>query len=122
MFTIPTQKIVYQGESATNNKLLTSTNITSNWQYRQYIQNNAIQIMKYNTMSAINASGNNPYVINQTNADKNVFLYQSTHDNRTAKVHHPNTDMRENYLKTEQFNSRKIAPVIPTTWFGVFYN
>ena len=117
MFTIPTQKIVYQPQSSENNRILRNSNIMSNWSYRQYIQNNANQIMKYNTMSAINASGNNPYVINQIKAESSPFLYMSSYDNRNPLVGHDNTDMREKYLKNEQFNSRKISPVIPTNWF-----
>jgi hypothetical protein len=117
MFTIPTQKIVYQPQSAENNKILRNSNIMTNWEYRKYIQKNANEIMKYNTMSAINASGNNPYVVDQIKAESSPFLYMSTHDNRSPSVGHKNTDMREQYLKNEQFKSRKIAPVIPTSWF-----
>lgn len=117
MFTIPTQKIAYQSQSAENNRILSNSNIMSNWAYRQYIQKNGNQIMKHNTMSAINASELNPYVINQVKAECNPFLYKSTHDDRIPSVGHEMTDMRAEYLKNEQFNSRKIAPAIPITWF-----
>lgn len=117
MFTIPTQQIVYQPESATNNNLLRSANITTNWGYRQYMQKNANEIMKHNTMSAINASGNNPYVSNQVKAELTPYLYKSTHDNRSPRVGNKNTDLREEYLTKTQFKSRQIAPVISTSWF-----
>lgn len=113
-YTIPTKNIVYQAESVVNNNLQKKSNITSNWAYRQYLQNNAIDIMKYNTYQAIYSSGNNPYILNNNvEANQTPFLYNSVHDNRQPKVSHPNTDLRNNYLEREQFRSRMISPAIP---------
>ena len=53
----------WQPEAETNNKILVDSGINSNWKYRQYIQKNANQIMKYNTMGTIYTSGNNPYTM-----------------------------------------------------------
>jgi hypothetical protein len=115
-YTIPTKNIVYQAESVVNTNLQKkSGSMNSNWAYRQYLQNNANDIMKYNTYQAINSSGNNPYsLLNNIEADKTPFLYTSTHDNRISKVSHPNTDLRNSYLEKEQFKSRMISPSIPT--------
>jgi len=115
-YTIPTKNIVYQAESVVNTNLQkNSGSMNSNWAYRQYLQNNANDIMKYNTYQAINSSGNNPYsLLNNIEADKTPFLYTSTHDNRISKVSHPNTDLRNSYLEKEQFKSRMISPSIPT--------
>jgi hypothetical protein len=115
-YTIPTKNIVYQAESVVNTNLQkNASSINSNWSYRQYMQNNANNIMKYNTYQAIYSSGNNPYSLsNHIEADKTPFLYSSTHDNRLAKVSHPNTDLRNSYLEKEQFKSRMISPSIPT--------
>lgn len=111
-YTIPTQNVVYQAESVVNTNLQKNGNITSNWKYRQYLQKNANDIMKYNTYEAIYTSGNNPYA-NRGEADSNPFLYKSTYDNSVAKVSHPNTDLRNAYLEKEQFKSRMISPSIP---------
>jgi len=113
-YTIPTQNIVYQAESVVNNKLLNDSNITSNWEYRKYLQNNALNIMKYNTNQSIYTSGNNPYsLLNRVEAEQSPFLYKSTYDNRISKVHNPNTDLRQQYLEQQQFKSRMISPNIP---------
>lgn len=114
-YTIPTKNIVYQAESVVNTNLQkNSGNIHSNWSYRQYLQNNANNIMKYNTYQSIYSSGNNPYsLLNRVEADQTPFLYNSTHDNRVSKVNHPNTDLRNSYLEKEQFKSRMISPSIP---------
>ena len=115
-YTIPTKNIVYQAESVVNNNLQKKSGIKSNWNYRQYLQNNANDIMKYNTYQAIYTSGNNPYVLqNSIEADQTPFLYYSTHDNRKSKVSHPNTDLRQSYLQKEQFKSKMISPSIPAS-------
>jgi hypothetical protein len=114
-YTIPTTNVVYQAESIVNSNLQQNANMRTNWAYRQYMQSNAINIMKYNTYEAIYSSGNNPYQLsNAVEADQNPFLYSSSYDNRNAKVSHPNTDLRQSYLEKEQFKSRMISPSIPT--------
>lgn len=119
-YTIPTNNIVYQAESVVNNNLQKNSGIKSNWTYRQYLQNNANDIMRYNTYQAIYTSGNNPYAsLNRVVADQTPFLYSSTHDNRTAKVSHPNTDLRQSYLQKEQFKSRMISPSIPVSSWNI---
>ena len=119
-YTIPTKNIVYQADSVVNTNLQKNSEIKSNWTYRQYLQNNANDIMKYNTYQSIYTSGNNPYTSKMTQnqeAEQTPFLYSSTHDNRIAKVSNPNTDLRNSYLKNEQFKSKMISPSIPTsTW------
>ena len=58
----------------TNKKMLTDNGITSNWKYRQYMQKNANQIMKFNTMQTINDSGNNPYSVLNTNPNMGLEI------------------------------------------------
>ena len=48
----------WQPDASTNNKIQAENGINTNWKYRQYIQKNANQIMKFNTMQSINTSGN----------------------------------------------------------------
>ena len=72
--------------------------------------------MKYNTYQAIYTSGNNPYTsLNSSEVNQTPFLYNSTHDNRIAKVSYPNTDLRQSYLQKEQFKSKMISPSIPAS-------
>ena len=119
-YTIPTKNVVYQAESVVNTNLQKSSNIKSNWAYRQYLQKNANNIMKYNTYQSMYTSGNNPYVSsNNVEVEKNPFLYSSTYDNRVANVSHPNTDLRNSYLEKEQFKSRMISPSIPASMWKI---
>ena len=105
----------WQPEALTNNKILADAGISSNWHYRQYIQKNANQIMKYNTMESINASGNNPYtVLNKTPTNKSPYLYSSIHDTNNPAYGFRNSDLKQDFMTKQQMQARMIAPSIPT--------
>lgn len=105
------------GSGSTNNKILVESGINSNWKYRQYIQKNANQIMKYNTMQTINNSGNNPYSILNTNTtNHNPHLYTSTHDTNNPIYGFRNSDLKQSYITREQMKSRMISPSIQTNF------
>lgn len=97
----------------TNNKILLAK---TNWQYRQYIQKNANEIMKYNTMQTINASGNNPYTLLNTAPTQNTpYLYNSIHP-EPGSIPYRNSDLKQNYMTKEQMKSRMISPSISTNF------
>ncbi len=105
----------WQPQASVNNKILQDGNITSNWKYRQYIQHNANQIMKYNTMEAVNASGNNPYYgtdLSQSTANV-PQLYNSL---QTPSVT-LDSDLKRDFLNKQRMSARMISPSIPTDKF-----
>jgi hypothetical protein len=103
------------GSGSTNKKILVDSGINSNWKYRQYMQKNANQIMKYNTMQTINDSGNNPYsVLNTNTTNNNPHLYKSTHDNNNPVYGFRNSDLKQDYMKKEQMKAKMVSPSIPT--------
>lgn len=103
----------WQPTGIVNKKLQAENSIDSNWKYRQYIQNNANHIMKYNTKQAIYESGNNPYTISSTNGtETSPFLYKSIHDNRMPEYGFRNTDLKQNYMNKEQIKAKMISPFI----------
>jgi hypothetical protein len=109
----------YQPESIVNRKIQEDSNITSNWNYRQYMQKNATQIMKYNSMQSIHASGNNPYTVSNTEpVQKTPFIYTSIHDTNEPLCGYKNTDLKQEFVKSQQMKSRLIAPSIPTSLFN----
>lgn len=104
-----------QPEALTNNKILVDTDISSNWHYRKYMQKNANQIMKYNTMESIYTSGNNPYTIfNNKPTNKSPYLYSSIYDNTNPTYGFRNSDLKQNYMTKQQIQAKMIAPSIPT--------
>ena len=51
----------WQPEAVINQRIQKQEDIKTNWQYRQYMTNNGIQIMNYNTMEACYDLGLNPH-------------------------------------------------------------
>jgi hypothetical protein len=101
----------------TNKKMLTDNGITSNWKYRQYMQKNANQIMKFNTMQTINDSGNNPYSVLNTNpTNSSTYIYRSTHDSVNPEYGFSNSDLKQAYTTKIQMKSKMISPSIPTNF------
>jgi hypothetical protein len=108
---------LWQPEGSTNKKIQVDTNISSNWQYRQYMQKNANDIMKFNTMQAINTSGNNPYTLLNTNPVGNSpYLFNSVHDTSSPLYGFKNSDLKQDYINKTQMKSRMISPSIPTNF------
>jgi hypothetical protein len=119
----PTQELqgsaysLWQPGAATNRKIIVDTGINSNWNYRKYIQKNANDIMKYNTMQAINTSGNNPYTVLNTNTVNNTpHLYSSIHDTNNPPHGYRASDLRKDFLTKQQIKARMISPSIPTNF------
>ena len=117
----PTQNIngisynLWQPDALNNNKIVVDTEINSNWNYRQYIQKNANDIMKLNSMQSIKASGNNPYTILNTKPNENTpHLYSSLHDTNNPPNIFRETDLRQEFLNKQQLKARMISPSIPT--------
>jgi len=107
----------FQPESVVNANIQKDANIQSNWDYRRYLQNNATNIMKFNYMDSINASGNNPNSAVHSKASNNTpYMFVSTHDTKEPPYGYNNSDLKQNYLSREQLNARMIAPSIPTNF------
>jgi hypothetical protein len=119
----PTQELqgtaysLWQPDGSTNKQIQVDAGISSNWKYRQYIQKNANEIMKFNTMQSINASGNNPYtVLNTKTVGNTPYLYSSFHDTSKPEYGFINSDLKQDYMSKQQMRSRMVAPTIPTNF------
>ena len=103
----------WQPQQKINNKLHVDANINSNWTYRQYIQKNAKEIMKFNSMQYINDSGNNPYtILNTQQTQFNPFMYNSVHDTNHPMYCNNDSELKRDYIKSQQIRSRMVAPTI----------
>ena len=105
----------WQPQAVLNNNMLQDSHITSNWKYRQYIQKNASQIMKYNSMESISASGNNPYYGTDTNQSRaNVpHLYPSLQSQSISQ----DSDLKRDFLDKQRIKARMVSPAISTNKF-----
>jgi hypothetical protein len=105
----------YTQPNDTNNHMHTHANIQSNWKYRQYMQQNANEIMKYNTMQSIHASGNNPYsLLNTDTIHQTPHVYRSIHDTSHPPCGFIQTDLKQEFINKQQLKSRMVAPSIST--------
>lgn len=102
----------WQPEAQTNNQILHDAGIKSNWKYRQYMQKNAKNIMKTNSMQAIQDSGNNAYVdtFNAKTIHAPVF-YKSIQENSHPRFGE-NSDLKNNFLSRQRINAKMTAPSV----------
>jgi hypothetical protein len=105
----------WQPDAVINNKIHVDSGITSNWKYRQYMQNNAKHIMKYDSMEYVYASGNNPYTITDNfNSNSNVpYRFASLYDPNIPTVGFNDSDLKQDFLQKQQMSGRMVAPSFP---------
>jgi hypothetical protein len=108
----------WEPQAGVNNGILKDAGIHSNWDYRKYIQKNAHQIMKYNTMEAIYDSGNNPYTVVNTNSiEKSPMLYNSLHDEKHPAYGFRNSDLKQAFTTKQRLAAQMVSPSISTRNF-----
>lgn len=101
----------WQPEAQTNREILLNSGIRSNWKYRQYMQNNAKNIMKTNSMQAMQDSGNNAYVDTFNVKTINTpLLYKSIYDNSQPRFGMGNSDLKNDFLSRQRNNAKMTSP------------
>lgn len=107
----------WQPQAITNTKIHADSGITSNWKYRQYLQNNAKNIMKYNSNEYINASGNNSYtLVNNHPVQQRPYIFGSLYNDNQPSITGQMSDLKQNFIQKQQMQARMIAPSIPTNF------
>ena len=103
----------WQPDAAVNKRIQQKEGITNNWNYRQYLQQNGLQIMNYNTTEACYELGLDPHVqTGKTPSDNVPYTFKSTFDTSRPGFGYSNSDLKNPYLSREQLNSRLISPSI----------
>ncbi len=106
---------IWLPEEAINESIKKEANITSNWDYRQFLQQNATKIMSQNSIGALSESGFNE--VKKEISQNTPFLYMNTYDSNRPSIGYSNGDLKNQYLSREQLNARMVAPVISTKNF-----
>ena len=105
----------WQPGSAVNERIRETNNITSNWDYRTFLQNNAVKIMKENLISSTDNCGaalstftgpQNP--VTQSNTP---FVFSSTVDH-SQPFGYETSDLKNVYLSRHELQSRMMAPAL----------
>lgn len=100
-----------------SDQLRKQANITSNWQYRNYLVKNADTIVKMNQLEAcdeccgahaVYAAGAGVPISNNS-----PYLFQSVRDNsQLQNFGYENSDLKNLYLADTQLESRMVTPVL----------
>jgi hypothetical protein len=103
----------WQQDAVVNERIQFKEGIQSNWSYRQYLQNNGLQIMNYNSMESCYDLGLDPHVKSDRTPSDNVpYKFRGIFDSSKPGFGYCNSDLKNPYLTSEQLNSRLIAPSI----------
>ena len=102
----------WQPEAVTNNNLLKLSGVTSNWQYRRYLTENATGIIKQNQAETMNDIG---YVARYAKAPevpyRPPYTYKSYLDNTTV-YGYENSGLKTLYFSREELDARKVSPAV----------
>ena len=105
----------WQPEAVVNKRIQKQENITTNWNYRQYMQQNGLQIMQYNTAEACYELGLDPHTQVGTTPSENVpYMFKSTFDSSKPGYGYNDSNLKNPYLSREQLNAKLISPHIST--------
>jgi hypothetical protein len=103
----------WQPDAVINERIQKNEGINNNWNYRQYLQNHGLQIMKYNSEESCYELGLNPHYSTNSTPSSNVpYTFKSTFDTGRPGYGYCNSDLKNPYLSREQLNSRLISPSI----------
>tara|TARA_Y100000591_G_scaffold285499_1_gene267785 strand:+ start:336 stop:770 length:435 start_codon:yes stop_codon:yes gene_type:complete len=101
----------WQPGAALNEQIKQEHKITSNWEYRDYLTKNAIDIMKHNYHSACNQCSACPPLYENQETKNTPYLYKSSED-KSQPFGYIDTDLKNLYLSREDLNSRISSPMI----------
>ena len=88
-------------------------NINNNWDYRQFMTQNGIEIMKIDNQESCYYLGlNTHYNSNQTPSDKVPFMYSSSMDTRNPGYGYPTSNLKNVYLTREELQAKQFSPSI----------
>jgi hypothetical protein len=99
----------WQPGAVLSNNIRKREGITQNWEYRNYMINNAENIMKQNKLEACNNCGS---CINDREIDNiNLFKYDDNVTNNGV-FSYGNSDLKNLYITRQDLQSRLQTPVI----------
>jgi hypothetical protein len=104
----------WQPEAVINSQIQKKEGIHTNWEYRNFLQKNGIEIRKFNAeQTGFEITGHSLYnnVATNTQINKGTpFLFKGTHDTTIPKFGYCSSDLKSPYLTREQLNARIISP------------
>jgi len=105
----------WQPGAQKNDEIRKEANITSNWQYRRYLINNADSIIKDNQLEACNQCGCCPYYENNVKLSNTPYLYNSCLS-RDQPYGYEDSDLKNIYLSRNELQCRLTTPTKFTSY------
>ena len=103
----------WQPEAVVNEKIQKHEGIKTSWHYRQFLTDNAMQIMRQNNQEACIDLGLTPHTQVNTTPSSNIpHTYKSVMDTNKPGFGYNKSDLKSPYLSREQLQSRMISPAI----------
>lgn len=120
LYTIEPIPLVYSSwtPNTENDELIQKAKITSNWKYRQYLQNNASHIINNNAYQTMQSTGINPYsIVNSTPIETSPKMFNSLYDNNyhTLDIFSKQSDLKQSFLNKQQMIGKMISPTVSFT-------
>jgi len=104
----------WQPEAVINKRIQKENHITTNWNYRQYMTNNGLSIMRTNNSEACDNLGLPVHFHSDKTPSSNVsnipYLYKSTYDMNQPGFGYSSSNLKSPYLSREQLQSRMVSP------------
>ena len=100
----------WQSESVVNEDLKTRNNIKSNWEYRQYLTQNAKSVMEDSFRESSNDIGYYKRPVDLPNIQSNKVTGPSQMSSGTTFSQ--TSDLKEMYLSREQLDARNVSQVL----------
>jgi len=104
----------WQPNTVVNEQIIADNHIQSNWEYRKYLQKNALHIMQLSMRDASNDCGFYDRYADYKFSNGTPVVYQNLMDNRRPHFY-PDSDLKRMYLSREQLEALKLAPVLHLT-------
>ena len=114
----------WQPESIENNRILKSSGVKSNWEYRKYLTQNAPSIIKQNFEETANDCGYSDLQVKRGNGSSYLPIfaelpksdappaYYKSYVDKEMQFGQFSSDLKANYLSREQLAARTTTPVI----------
>lgn len=102
----------WQPGSTLSAEIRKQSNLQTNWQYRQYMQDNADKIIAYNQLASCDKCGACPikYGVQSNPTTQTPFIFSSI--DATQTLGYPNSDLKSQYLSKYQLQRRLYTPVL----------
>ena len=103
----------WQPSAVVNEHIKKVENIHTNWDYRKFMTNNGLQIIKANNYEACSALGLPVHFPNSSNPANNVpHVYYSSYDHAPPGYGYPTSDLKNVYLSRQELLAKMMTPSI----------